>query len=72
LFHRQALHAWRLTVAHPHTGELKRFVAPLPGDMKFLLKALRAERDNRVDGDGDDDDYDDFVDDGIEVIYVRD
>ena len=71
LFHRQALHAWRLTVAHPHTGEQKRFVAPLPNDMKFLLKGLRAERDNRVEGD-DDDDYDNFVEDGVEVIYVRD
>lgn len=69
MFDRQALHAWRLTVKHPHTGEPMRFVAPMPNDMKFLLKKLRAERDNRAEGD-DDDDY--FEEDGIEFIYVRD
>ena len=68
LFHRQALHAWRLTVSHPHTGEQKRFIAPMANDMQFLLRSLRAERDNRVDAE---DDEDSFDDDGVEVIYVR-
>ena len=71
IFHRQALHAWRLTLAHPATGETVRFIAPMAKDMKHLLKELRAQRDNRTLDDGFDDD-EDFDDDGVEVIYVRD
>ncbi len=70
LFGRQALHAWRLSVAHPQTGKVMRFVAPMADDMKYLLKSLRAQRDNVVEDDDFDDD--DFDEDGIEVIYVRD
>jgi len=40
-FPRQALHAWRLTIAHPATGEPVTFEAPLPEDMAALLAALR-------------------------------
>ncbi|MBL8310500.1 MAG: RluA family pseudouridine synthase [Burkholderiales bacterium] len=70
LFHRQALHAWRLTLAHPLTGEMMRFSAPIPRDMKFLLRDLRAERDNATrTGDDSDDDLGDEGD--VEVIYVR-
>jgi 23S rRNA pseudouridine1911/1915/1917 synthase len=70
MFDRQALHAWRLTVKHPSTGKPVQFIAPLPNDMKLLLKTLRAERDNRsLDDDFDDDDFDDS---GNEFIYVRD
>ncbi|TAG45832.1 MAG: RluA family pseudouridine synthase [Betaproteobacteria bacterium] len=70
MFDRQALHAWRLTVKHPSTGKPVQFIAPLPNDMKMMLKTLRAERDNRsVDDDFDDDDFDDS---GNEFIYVRD
>jgi 23S rRNA pseudouridine1911/1915/1917 synthase len=69
LFDRQALHAWRLTLKHPSTGETVRFVAPLANDMKHLVTSLRAQRDNvRDDDDFDDDDFDES---GIEVIYVR-
>jgi 23S rRNA pseudouridine1911/1915/1917 synthase len=69
MFGRQALHAWRLALKHPATGKIVQFVAPLPNDMKLLLKTLRAERDNRsVDDDFDDDDFDES---GIESIYVR-
>jgi 23S rRNA pseudouridine1911/1915/1917 synthase len=69
LFDRQALHAWRLTLTHPATGKSVRFVAPLAKDMQFLLKQLRRERDNvrEVEDDWDED----FDDDGVEVIYVR-
>ncbi len=70
LFDRQALHAWRLTVAHPHTNQPMRFIAPLANDMKFLLKSLRAERDNVIDGEEDDEDS--FDEDGVQIIYVRD
>jgi 23S rRNA pseudouridine1911/1915/1917 synthase len=35
----QALHAWRLTLKHPTTGETMTFTAPVPGDVKALLEA---------------------------------
>ena len=38
-FPRQALHAWRLTLKHPTTGEKMTFTAPMPGDVKSLLEA---------------------------------
>jgi 23S rRNA pseudouridine1911/1915/1917 synthase len=40
-FPRQALHATRLTIPHPRTGEVMTFEAPLPEDMQELLRALR-------------------------------
>ncbi len=43
-FPRQALHAWRLTVAHPVAGHPMTFEAPLPPDMEALLATLRASR----------------------------
>lgn len=39
-FSRQALHAWRLGLTHPVTGEAMLWEAPLPQDMQELLKAL--------------------------------
>jgi 23S rRNA pseudouridine1911/1915/1917 synthase len=41
-FPRQALHAWRLTIAHPVTGATMTFQAPLPADLEQLLATLRA------------------------------
>jgi 23S rRNA pseudouridine1911/1915/1917 synthase len=38
-FPRQALHAWRLSLAHPVTGERLAFTAPLPADLASLLAA---------------------------------
>jgi len=40
-FDRPALHAWRLSIDHPRTGERMRFEAPLPDDLKYLLDKLR-------------------------------
>jgi 23S rRNA pseudouridine1911/1915/1917 synthase len=40
-FQRQALHATRLTLPHPRTGEVLRFESPLPADIETLLAALR-------------------------------
>ena len=40
-FPRQALHAARLTIPHPRTGESMTFESPLPEDMRELLAALR-------------------------------
>ena len=41
LLGRLALHAERLTVAHPVTGARIEFVAPLPKDFTVALKYLR-------------------------------
>ena len=42
-FPRQALHAWRLTLKHPATGERMTFTAPVPGDVRALLEAARLD-----------------------------
>lgn len=39
---RQCLHAHRLAIAHPVTGEPLQFEAPLPADMQALLQWLRS------------------------------
>jgi 23S rRNA pseudouridine1911/1915/1917 synthase len=44
-FKRQALHAARLELAHPTTGEPMTFEAPLPDDFARLLEVLRADGD---------------------------
>ena len=41
LLGRQALHAHRLTLAHPASGQTMEFSAPLPEDMERTLLALR-------------------------------
>jgi 23S rRNA pseudouridine1911/1915/1917 synthase len=41
-FHRQALHAARLTFSHPVSGKPVDVESPLPKDFAVLLKALRA------------------------------
>jgi 23S rRNA pseudouridine1911/1915/1917 synthase len=44
LLDRQALHARRLKIQHPVSGEPMEFVAPLPADIEAVLAALRAFR----------------------------
>ncbi|MBS0359149.1 MAG: 23S rRNA pseudouridine(1911/1915/1917) synthase RluD [Proteobacteria bacterium] len=39
-FKRQALHAYRLELTHPETGETMAWTAELPQDMQHLLKVL--------------------------------
>jgi 23S rRNA pseudouridine1911/1915/1917 synthase len=39
---RQALHAARLAFEHPHTGEWREFVSPLPEDMAELIRRLES------------------------------
>jgi 23S rRNA pseudouridine1911/1915/1917 synthase len=39
---RQALHAQRIKLAHPATGEPIEFIAPLPADLTAVLNELRA------------------------------
>ena len=40
----QLLHAYRLTLTHPRTGERMCFEAPLPADFTHVLEILRNER----------------------------
>lgn len=40
-FERQALHAWRLNIAHPVSGQFVHLEAPLPPDLDALLARLR-------------------------------
>jgi 23S rRNA pseudouridine1911/1915/1917 synthase len=44
-FPRQALHARRLGLIHPVSGEEVRFESPIPADMEALLATLRKDRD---------------------------
>lgn len=44
-FKRQALHAAKLGLKHPKTGEMQQWQAPLPDDMQDLLVQLQADRD---------------------------
>jgi 23S rRNA pseudouridine1911/1915/1917 synthase len=37
---RQMLHAWRLGLTHPHTGERMTFDSPIPEDMAELMEKL--------------------------------
>jgi 23S rRNA pseudouridine1911/1915/1917 synthase len=38
---RQMLHAWRLRLTHPYTGEIMTFESPIPADMQSLIEKLR-------------------------------
>jgi len=40
---RQMLHAHRLRISHPDTGEKMEFIAPIPADMKKLLDKLKQD-----------------------------
>ena len=37
---RQLLHAWKLELPHPATGEMIRFLAPVPEDMQFIISKM--------------------------------
>jgi len=45
-FNRQALHAKRLELFHPATGELMAWEVDLPDDMQSLLKSLKRDADH--------------------------
>ena len=42
---RQMLHAWHLKFAHPATGEIVSFEAPVPEDMDTLISRLRGKEE---------------------------
>jgi 23S rRNA pseudouridine1911/1915/1917 synthase len=44
LLRRQALHAARLALAHPATGEHCEWTAPLPADLRRAIESLRGRR----------------------------
>lgn len=44
-FRRQALHAGRLALDHPGSGERMEWTAPLPADMQALIAALREDNE---------------------------
>jgi 23S rRNA pseudouridine1911/1915/1917 synthase len=46
---RQMLHAWRLEIDHPRTGERMVFESPLPEDMQRLIAQLEA-RGGKLEG----------------------
>ncbi|MDR2219840.1 MAG: 23S rRNA pseudouridine(1911/1915/1917) synthase RluD [Methylobacillus sp.] len=68
-FKRQALHAVRLGLVHPATGEMMEWQTELPADMKMLLEAMRHGDDEAAieedfelawnDAEEDDEDFED-------------
>lgn len=50
-FRRQALHAARLELQHPATGELMAWEAPIPADMQALIDLLREDKRQHPDSD---------------------
>jgi 23S rRNA-/tRNA-specific pseudouridylate synthase len=44
LLARCALHAWKLELNHPVTGQRMEFTAPLPDDMQRFVDELRKHR----------------------------
>jgi 23S rRNA pseudouridine1911/1915/1917 synthase len=50
-FPRQALHAWRLGLRHPVTGQALALRAPLPADLGRLLRAAGLGSPTAVEGD---------------------
>ena len=40
---RQLLHAWKLRLPHPMTGEEMEFTAPVPDDMQRIIDLLSAK-----------------------------
>ena len=67
-FKRQALHAVRLGLIHPATGEAVEWHADLPADMKALLEAMRYEEapDEETFEMAYEDDFDDDFEDEFE------
>jgi 23S rRNA pseudouridine955/2504/2580 synthase len=43
LLARQALHARRIKLVHPATGQPIEFIAPLPADLQRVLNELRSQ-----------------------------
>jgi len=57
-FRRQALHAEKLSLAHPESGKTVSWKSPLPADFTHLLETLRREYGES-----------DPAEDGLETVY---
>jgi 23S rRNA pseudouridine1911/1915/1917 synthase len=70
-FDRQALHARRLGLVHPATGKAMLWKSALPDDLARLIESARARAVAALAAVPEDDDWDEDLEAGPEVIYVR-
>ena len=70
-FDRQALHARRLGLVHPASGKPMMWKSQLPDDMAELIAILRSEAFEARAIEDDDDDWDEDLEGGPEIIYAR-
>lgn len=70
-FHRQALHARRLGLVHPATGKPMLWKTDMPEDMAELIDTARTLAFEAKALEEEDEDWDEDLDDGPEIIYVR-
>jgi 23S rRNA pseudouridine1911/1915/1917 synthase len=66
-FHRQALHAIRLGLIHPLSGEAMEWSIDLPDDMKALLEIIRLEQSDDIDTK-EDFMFEDYLDESSDII----
>ena len=70
-FHRQALHARRLGLVHPATGKPMLWKSNMPDDMAELVETARLLAfEARALEEADDEDWDDDLEGGPEIIYA--
>ena len=69
-FHRQALHARRLGLVHPASGKPMLWKSNLPEDMAELIETARLLAFEANAAAEEDDDWDDDLEDGPEIIYA--
>ena len=70
-FHRQALHARRLGLVHPVSGKSMLWKSNMPEDMAELIETARILAfEARALEEEEDDDWDDNIEDGPEIIYA--
>lgn len=70
-FPRQALHARRLGLVHPVTGKSMLWKSELPEDMDDLVATARMLAFEAQAAEEVDEDWDDDLEDGPEIIYAR-
>jgi 23S rRNA pseudouridine1911/1915/1917 synthase len=70
-FHRQALHARRLGLLHPASGKPMLWKSNLPDDMAELVQTARMLAFEESARTEEDEDWDDDLQGGPEIIYAR-
>jgi 23S rRNA pseudouridine1911/1915/1917 synthase len=68
---RPLLHAYRLEVDHPVTGEKMYFQAPLPDDMLTIAKAIYPRSSSIAKSTEDEKDHDDYEDKVFPLVYTQ-